>query len=133
MRKILLNNLGLKIFSLALAVLLWLVVRMYLERQARPAATSLSAPAKYHCPVQVLHSSTNAQVYQVLPNEVTVTVSGDPVVLRRLKPDDIQVFIRLLDLAEPHGVFLPEVVLPPNVRFVEVEPPQVTVSLQAPK
>ncbi len=134
MRNLVFNNFGLKVFSLVLAVLLWFVIKTSLPPEARQTLPLLRMPAKqeFQCPVLALRSPANAQALRVLPADVTVTLSGNALVLRRLQASDIQVFIKLPDAGQSQGVFPVEVKLPPDfppdVRFVDVQPAQVSLS-----
>ena len=130
MRHPVFKHFGLKIISLGLAVLIWLVIKMSLERPGTSPPGLLRGPAtqEYHCPVLVLHSATNAQIFQVQPPEVTVRLSGDPVVLRRLRADDIQAYVKVLDLAQAQGRFFVDAHLPRDVRLEDIQPSQVSVS-----
>ncbi len=63
----------LKLFSLALAVLVWLTVTFASQKQV---GTDSSA-SSHDLPVTVLASAEDVRNFKVSPNEVQVTVQGD--------------------------------------------------------
>ncbi len=76
MRDLLTKDLGWKLFSLLLAAFIWLTVHKIIEPKNTDAATA-SNPVTYgNLQVYVVATAADVHLYRVVPNTVSVTVSG---------------------------------------------------------
>ena len=120
-RGIFLENTGLKLFSLLLAVLIWLTIRFSFDH-------GINRRDFGRLPVTVMKDAADTQTVRLIPSEVTVTVSGPPSVLDSLTSKDIQVFVNLTGLpivsawAQKVEVFTAN-----RANVVGVDPPAVRV------
>jgi tRNA A37 threonylcarbamoyladenosine synthetase subunit TsaC/SUA5/YrdC len=134
---LLFNKLWLKVFSLVLAVLIWSVIQTNFsstEVRLPQNPLRLATVRDFLEPVVVMTAAASRQIYQITPAEVRVTVRGAASIVDQLSADDIQVFVRLVDVADARGIFRLETKVPPeiNPQDVQVSPPNVhvrTVSL----
>jgi YbbR domain-containing protein len=118
-----------KAFSLLMAVGIWLTVRKEAES---PAVHAPNLTKNTYGNVLVLAVSANANVRQAQldPPNVNVTVSGPSETMGNLNASQVHAFVNLTDLGSAQS--LPrdvEINLPPGVTVVDVEPPQVTVTI----
>ena len=131
------KNFWLKLFSLILATLIWFTVWSNLEKEARlPWRTARSDRYRDFAdqPVLVLANGNDKQPYRIDPARVRVTVRGSEAALDKLKPADLEVFVRPLGVGEPTGPLDVQVRAPVGVAVVQVQPSSVSVeSLDAPK
>jgi YbbR domain-containing protein len=120
LRHLLFDDFWLKLFSLALAVVIWITVSLAIQKEVSPAASlALTNPGRLtfsHLPVIVLSSASDVRSFKVNPNEVEVTVEGDIKRLQNLQPKDIRVMVDLtgiesardltkrIDVSTPAGV-----------------------------
>jgi len=88
-RSLILDHLGLKIFSLVLGTLIWLAVKTNFANPAEADRTFANRP------ILVLTDSAQHSAVVVNPNQATVTVRGSASLMQLLKDEDIHVFVRL--------------------------------------
>ncbi len=129
LRSFLLENLWLKSFSLILAILIWLAI------QSNPSeyqvVQSLFPPRtqilELRCPIAIMNPPGSHAAFNLEPGTVIVKVRGEEAVLRKLNPDNIQVYVRLPELLKLNRLFPVEVIVPREVALKEVVPDQVSV------
>jgi YbbR domain-containing protein len=138
LRHLVLHDLLLKLFSLALAILIWLTINFALGRnEERPTVVSLvphpPQQASFVLPVMVLSSGDNPRELKMDPKEVEVAVEGDPKVIRALQKNDLRAIVDLsgiesaqglvkrIELSKPAGVFELRIV-PPEVKLTVLPP-----------
>ena len=130
LRKLLLQDFWLKLFSLALAILIWLTVWFAIRKDVSPI-TGLSGPTAeqtyYNVPVQVVFLAANVRNVQINPTVVEVRVRADSKLLKRLKPDDIQAVVNLTKIEAGGLRQRIDISTPPGVTFVQVVPDEVEV------
>ena len=129
-RNLVAKDFWLKLFSLALAILIWLTVRFISgESSTSPWLTLLGRSANENVvtvPVQV--PSGTAQKFSVDPPEVQVTLRGDPKVLKNLRKLDIRAQVDLTGIESANGLLRPiEIVLPQGVAYTHLVPDEVEV------
>jgi YbbR domain-containing protein len=98
LRELCFHDFWLKLFSLALAVLIWLTVSFAVEKQDSPMAALRSSPQVRTfsgLPVVVMSSAQDVRHLTVRPAEVEVTVQGERDLIRNLKATDIQPIVDL--------------------------------------
>ncbi len=124
MRNLFIKDWGWKLFSLFLAVTIWLTVHSILE----PEAASLAGQnSKFTLEKTVLIVSSTADVsfFRTSPAVVAVTVSGPPAVMDQLKGSQIRALVDLTNSAP--GMVQVSVLAPPEVTLIRIEPPMVVV------
>jgi YbbR domain-containing protein len=135
LRKLLLDNLALKLFALIMATLIWLSIQIKINKAIQPPTISrvVSERVFDRHPLLILTDAENRGAFRTDPKEVSITVRGDITVVEKLRPDDIQAFVDLTRAAQdvdstnkvvvhtPQDVVLVQV-LPPNVRVERPRP-----------
>jgi len=123
LRDLFFKDVWLKLFSLSLAVLIWLTVAFAVS--GLPIHTS---ERTFSLPVVVMSSAADVRSFKVHPNEVEVTVQGDVKTLAKLQTKDIRVLVDLTSISPVGDVFKRiEVSTPPGVTHVRVQPQDVQV------
>src|SRR4051812_38056250 len=133
-RDLILNNFWLKTFSVVLAVMIWLAIHSNIPAESG-AQHPFRAPAndQFARPIMLMTAANDHQAYVVEPLSVNVKINADPDTLKKLNPNDIQVYVRLTDVQDVHGAFPVEVKLPRNVTLQQVWPSHVHVEPAKPQ
>ena len=129
------NNYWLKLFSLVLATLIWFVISSNFRSAETPfklAPLNTGGTRDFRRPVVVMMPARNVQPFQVDPAEVTVKVMGDQSVLNKLREDDIEVYVNLINAQNPHGSFRVDVGHPRDVTVQQTWPAHVYVKAPMP-
>ncbi len=130
-RRLFFNDMGLKLFSVLLAFLLWFTVSFAIRNRIPPAAPGviLAERTFTELPVVVMSSASDVRSFRVEPQQVEVVVQGDSAILNNLRDEDIKVRVDLtgiesaqsltkrIEVATPIGV-TPTQIRPENVRVV---------------
>ncbi len=132
LRHLIFKDFFLKLFSLALAVLIWVTISIAIRNEVSPIGTLTLNLDQYTfpgVPVTVLSSAADVRNYHVNPKEVDVTVQGDPRVLRKLQTKDIRALVDLTGVSEGQGDLVEhiEVSTPSGVTHVRVVPSEVRI------
>jgi len=90
LRKLVLEDFSLKLFSLALAVLVWLTVTFASQKEVWTDKRVFS-----NLPVIVLAAGEDVHHFRVNPGQVEVTVQGDHKTLQNLQSKDIRPMVDL--------------------------------------
>lgn len=112
-----------------MAVGIWLTVRKETETPA-VHAPNLTKNTYGNVPVLVVSATANVRAAQLDPQSVNVTVSGPSETMGNLNASQVHAFVNLTGLNSAQS--LPrdvEISLPPGATVVDVEPPQVAVTL----
>lgn len=122
----------LKLFSLALALLIWFTIGIAIDKEGTQNRPLGLLPVEQRTldelPVVVLSSAEDVRSLQVRPKTVDVTIQGDPKVLRALRPSDIRVLVDLTGIGEAQSLNKRiEVSMPAGITLVQVEPQVVQV------
>jgi len=132
LRPFIFQNLWLKLFSLILAILIWLAIQ---SNQSDHQLLHLLFPAQtreLQCPITVMTTPVTRSVLRIEPGTVAVKVrAGDAAVLKNLRPESIQAYVRLPDLPNLSRLLRVEVIVPRDVSLKEVIPEQVYVQASA--
>ena len=120
LRKIFIDNMGLKLTSLAIAILIWLFVM-----GAEDVTISVEAPLVFTVPDDKVLVSD-------VPDKVSIVVSGPYATVMGWNTEHLQAKVNLAkaDLG-PSVIYVDEKLfsLPPGVKLVRINPSQVSVSL----
>ena len=116
------NDFGWKLFSLFLAVAIWLTVHKIYEE---PKAAS--GPVTFgNLPVLVVSAASDVRDFRVAPLTVKVTVSGLAEDMAKLQADQVHAVVNLTDIGPERDLHLPvDVSAPPGVTLVSVAPTKV--------
>jgi YbbR domain-containing protein len=128
-RDLLLKDWGWKMFSLLLAAAIWLTVHRILEPENALLAGRTSIVTFDTLTVQPVSSTSDVRFYRVMPSVVRVTVSGPPEVVNKLQQSQVEAEVNLTAAV---GATAPvDIITPPNVTLVSVEPQTVSISAPA--
>jgi YbbR domain-containing protein len=130
LRHLIFHDFLLKVFSLALAVLIWFTVtEIQKEASPLPRLTMNSEVRTFsNLPVVVMSAAEDVRSFKVYPNDVEVTVQGDARILKNLSSKDIRVIVDLTGVDAAGGLRKRiEVSTPSGVTHVRVEPQEVEV------
>ncbi len=123
LRKLVFEDAGWKLFSLALAVLVWLTVTFVSQKDVWTDKRVFS-----HLPVTVLASAEDVHNFKVNPTEVEVIVQGDSRTLQNLQSKDIRPMVDLTGVGVARELRKRiEVAVPAGVTHMRVAPEEVQV------
>lgn len=130
LRNLLLHDLGLKLFALALALLIWATVQFAIQKEI--TGVTPAGPQVLHTlhqlPVLVVSAAADVRAFRVNPAQVDVTVRGERKLVEKLTEKDIRVTVDLTEIAAARGLVKHvDVATPPGVTLVRVAPPDVNV------
>ena len=132
MRDWLTKDLGWKIFSLFLAVVVWLTVYKIREEPGTSAAPGIENTYG-NLPVRLLSATADVRDYRVDPDTVVITVSGPPKTMAVLQANQIHAMVNLTNIESSHDFHLQvEVSTPAGVTLISVEPAEVDVIVPPP-
>lgn len=136
LQRLFFHDFWLKLFSLVLAVLIWLTVSFAIERGGGDSqrAPTLGLNFKQRpfvgLPVVLLSSAIDVHEFKVEPKTVDVTVQGDAKTIDRLQPSDIRVLVDLTGIEAARELRKRiDVSTPPGVSHVRVIPSEVQISI----
>jgi YbbR domain-containing protein len=129
MRDWITKDLGWKIFSLLLAVVIWLTIHKIYEEPRVAAASIVGDKVTYdNLPVLVVSTAADVRDFRVVPGVVSVTVSGPPDVMAVLQANQIRVVVDLTGIESARDLRRRvDVSAPSGVTLVNVDPPRVGV------
>jgi YbbR domain-containing protein len=132
LRHLVVDDFLLKLFSLALALLFWLTVSFAIQQREGSVRPPLALTAEvrtfFNLPVLVMSSAADVRHFKVSPNQIEVTVQGDPRLLQKLQSKDIHVTVDLTGIESAQSLRKRiEVSTPAGVTHVAVLPPEVQV------
>jgi YbbR domain-containing protein len=125
LRNLVLEDIWLKLFSLALAVLLWLTVTFASRKETGIDQRTLSKLL----PVTILSSAEDVHSFRISPSEVAVTMQGNSKTLQDLQTNDIRAIVDLtgvgvardlrkhIEISVPAGI-TPLRVIPDEVQVI---------------
>jgi hypothetical protein len=129
-RNLIAKDFWLKLFSLALAILIWLTVwfSIHGETTTSPWLALIGRPpdeSALTVPVYVPDGTSE-------PSQVTVTLRGDVQILKTLTPQDIHAEVNMTGVESANGLLRPvEIILPKGIFYTRVEPDEVAVQLSS--
>lgn len=130
-RNLIVRDFWLKLFSLALAILIWIIVSPAAQHQQMPLNSPFDAERTFFdVPVLVVTSAADARDFKLSPNEVEVTVRGDPKVLEKITAGDIRALVDLTGVESAQNLRKQiEVTVPAGVSIEAVVPKEVEVTV----
>ena len=128
LRDLFIKDWGWKLFSLLLAVGIWLTVHK-IEEPKNSEATAAGSPVTYHnLTVSIVSRTADVHLYRAIPNTVSVTVSGPPGVIAVLQANEIRATVDLTEDDSVHDLKRRvDVSVPPGVKLVNIDPSRVGV------
>ena len=117
-----------KLFSLILAVVIWLTVHNIIEPK-NSAGIHVSSTLTYgNLPVFIVASAADVHLFRVIPDTISVTVSGSPEVIAVLQANQIRATVDLTDIDAGKDLKRRvDVSVPSGVTLVSIDPPRVGV------
>jgi YbbR domain-containing protein len=123
LRHLVFEDFWLKLFSLALAVLIWLTVTFVSQKEVGTESRVFS-----NLPVIVLASAEDVHNFKINPHQVEVTVQGDPRTMQSLDSKDIRAAVDLTGVTTARDLRKPiQVSVPAGVTYTRVVPEEVQV------
>jgi len=134
MRERFINDLGWKLFSVFLALAIWLTVHKILEESAPPPVIvppPLPTPVATtftNLPVLIVSAAADVREFHVTPNTVTVTVSGQSEIMAALQATQVHALVDLTDIEAARNLHRRvDISMPTGVALVTVDPAEVSV------
>jgi YbbR domain-containing protein len=129
MKDLLIKDLGWKLFSLFLALVIWVTVHnIYMESQTLPVVAG--DQATFEKQILIISTAADVRNFRVAPDQVTVTVRGPSAVMEVLQASQIRATVDLTDIEGAKDLSRRvEVSAPAGVTLVSVQPPKVGVIL----
>jgi len=130
LRDIFIKDVGWKLFSLVLAMVIWFMVRPVSREPAKSGNPLVaSVPRTFtNLPVVVMSSAADVRAFKVRPDAVRVTVSGRREIVDALTERDLRVTVDLTGIESTRGLQARvTVAVPPGVTFIAARPPEVDV------
>jgi YbbR domain-containing protein len=134
LRNLFLQDIMLKLFSLGLAVLIWLTLSFTIQREGGPVLPSAINPqiTLTNLRVLVMSSAQDTHMFQVMPKTVDVIVQAPATLLTSLHANDIRVIVDLTDVEAGSALRKRvEVFPPPGISVLNIEPDEVQVVVPA--
>ena len=134
MRDWFIKDFGWKLFSVLLALAIWLTVHKILEESAPPPVVVPSLPPSpvattfTNLPVLIVSAAADVREFHVTPSAVTITVSGQPEIMTALRMDQIHALVDLTDIEAARNLQRRvDISTPTGVTLVDVDPAEVNV------
>jgi YbbR domain-containing protein len=123
------KDLGWKLFSVVLAVTIWLTIYKILGEPGNTTTPLAGEKQAYdNLPVLVVSAASDVRNFRVNPATVNVTVKGQHNVMSALQPNQIHVVVDLTDIESARDLReRVDVSTPPGVTLVSVDPSEVSV------
>jgi YbbR domain-containing protein len=129
LRDLITKDFGWKLFSLFLAVAIWLTVYKIYEEPRSPSGSAASSTVTFdNLPVLIVAAAADVHDFRVAPTMVKVTVSGPAEVMARLQANDLRAVVDLSEIEAARDLHrVVDISAPPGVSLVSVDPPKVAV------
>jgi hypothetical protein len=129
LRDWLVEDFGWKMFSLVLAVAIWLTVHKILLESAAPSVNGGGSTLTYgNLPVLIVATAADVHLYRVAPESVKVTVTGSPEAIATLSANQIRATVDLTGIDSAKDLKRSvDVSVPSGVTVVSVEPAKVGI------
>ena len=129
MRDLFIKDWSWKLFSLLLALGIWLTVHRILQEAGTISEHGGSSTLTYeNLPVSIVSSAADMRSYHITPTIVKVTVSGPIDVMDKLQASQVRALVDLTDVESTKDLQRPvNIFAPPNVTLISVDPQRVSV------
>ena len=130
MSNIVTRDLGWKLFSLALAIVIWITVKTASDEGTRSGGILKQWDRREFSdqPVLVLSAAADVRQFKVAPDNVDIVVSGPPDIVAALQEKDVHVAVDLTQITSAQDLRKRvDVSTPPGVTVVSVSPAEVDV------
>jgi hypothetical protein len=133
LRNIFLRDFWLKLFSLVLATLIWLIVYLFAIKQDLAPSTglrnaNLKEQSLEEVPILVVSTAADVRNFHVNPSRVRVKVRGDRKDIETLQSSEIHALVDLTGIESVTGLTKKiSVTVPANITFLSAEPDSVEV------
>lgn len=90
------HNFWLKLFSLVLATVIWVLIKYGVQDQftmGQSPVINPMGPDSMSLPVYILKQPGDARIFKVTPDRVVVTVTGESAILRNLTKKDFNAYV----------------------------------------
>ena len=123
-----------KLFSLFLALAIWLTVHKIYEEPGAASGLVVGNTVTFgNLPVLVVSAASDVRDFRVAPATVAVKVSGPPEVMADLQANQIHAMVDLTDVQSARDLRRRvDISTPPRVTLVSVDPPKVGVIVPPP-
>src|SRR5271169_2080269 len=120
---------GWKLFSLILAVAIWLTVhKIYEEPGVASGIVGGNTVTFVNLPVLIVSTAKDVRDFRVAPLTVKVTVSGSAEDMARLQANQVRAVVDLTDIETAQDLHrMVDVSAPPGVTLVSVDPSRVVI------
>ena len=129
-RDYILDRFWLKLFSFILATLIWFTVQSKVQTPFRFATNPFRTKETREIsrPVRLLTLPTNNRRFKIEPVEVRITIRGNPAVLDRLEPGEVEAQVNLTDATDSAASYEVKARnIPPGIQVIETVPAMVMV------
>ena len=133
-RDYILDRFWLKLFSFILATLIWFTVQSKTQTPFRFATNPFRTKETREIsrPVRLLTLPTNNRRFKIEPVEVRITIRGNPAVLDRLEPGEVEAQVNLTDATDSAASYEVKARnVPPGIQVIETVPAMVMVEPRA--
>jgi YbbR domain-containing protein len=133
-RDYILDRFWLKLFSFILATLIWFTVQSKVQTPFRFATNPFRTKETREIsrPVRLVMLPTTNRRFKPERYEVRITIRGNPAILDRLNPGDIEAQINLTDATDSAASYTVKAMnIPPGIHVIEIVPPMVMVEPRA--
>ena len=129
MRDWMTKDFGWKLFSLFLAVAIWLTVHKIYEEPGAASGLVIGNTVTFgNLPVLIVSAAKDVRDFRVAPLTVKVTVSGSADDMAKLQANQVRATVDLTDIESAQDLHrLVDVSAPPGITLVNVDPPKVMV------
>lgn len=131
LRGLVFHDLLLKLFSLALAVLIWFTITEVQKESSPLPRLTMNADVRTFSglPVLVVCSADDVRNFKITPSEVELTVQGDGRILNKLSNKDFRVTVDLTGIESVSGPLRKrvDVSTPAGVTHARPEPAEVQI------
>jgi YbbR domain-containing protein len=123
-----------KLLSLILAVALWITIHKLREApEAVVPFATVNTITFTNLPVLAVSTSADVHNAQIVPNLISVKVSGPSDIMAGLQKNEIHAMVNLTGIDSARGLRLNlDVSTPPGVAVGEIDPPRVSVTISPP-
>lgn len=137
MKKFLFSNATLKVFALALALVAWTSVKLQISKgTSTQSGGTIYKQVLPNVPIYVMQSPMDTNVYDLMPMEASVEVSGSRMNVENIRPESITLYVSVgnsevmkANLTENTNmvemVKMIQCKLPPELTLMSIVPPSV--------